>query len=81
MIYLPGLDKNACARSEKNHPARVFIIIDEIEQNHNLDENIGNNLAVGVRVGSLAASNSIRSIPSYIGKTMAEWQGNGPGRR
>lgn len=44
MTNLPCFDEDTHARTHQDHPARVLVVIDEIEEHHNLHENIGDNL-------------------------------------
>lgn len=44
MTDLPSFDKYAGSRTEQNHPAGIFVVINQIEQDDDLHENVRNNL-------------------------------------
>lgn len=47
MTYLPCFDHDAHARSQKDHPARIVVVINKIEQNDRLHKDIGDDLGYG----------------------------------
>jgi hypothetical protein len=42
--HLPRFDENAHPRPHKDHPTRVLIIIDEIQEDDKLDHDVGDDL-------------------------------------
>ena len=54
---LPSFDNDTHSRAEKNHPTRVCIVVDEIEENHGLDKHVGYNLEI-YQMGSISVSPS-----------------------
>lgn len=41
---LPRFDESTNAGAHEDHPAGVFVVVNQVQQHHNLHENIGNNL-------------------------------------
>lgn len=46
MTCLPGFDNNTHSRAEKNHPTRVCVVVDEVQENHSLDKHVGYDLEI-----------------------------------
>ena len=42
--HLPCLNQYTSTRSEKNHPTRIFVVVNEVEQDDQLDKHIRNDL-------------------------------------
>ena len=45
--HLPRLDEYPDAGTHENHPARLLIVINEVEQDDKLHHNVGYNLRIG----------------------------------
>ena len=60
MTYLPSFDDNTHSRTEKNHPTRVCVVVDEVQENHGLDKHVGYDLKMYPMCG-ISVSPSIAS--------------------
>lgn len=40
LVHLPGLNNDTHPRPHKDHPARVFIVVNEVQKHHGLDEHV-----------------------------------------
>lgn len=56
----PSFYNDTHARAEKNHPTRVCIVVDEIQENHGLDKHVGYDLEI-YQMGGISVSSSTAS--------------------
>ena len=67
--HLPRLNQYTSTRSEKNHPTRIFVVVNEVEQDDQLDKHIRNDLKS--HINSLVGCEIRKIIKNRSGKEIS----------